>query len=226
MHKYDEDYWGIVTDPDGNVRDLSKEREFKINNWYGNSIKHVTDMSPGTILDIGAGMGFFLSALDVGWEKYAIEISEYSSSRISENVDQVTLYNKIDDITKENYFDVVMFYHVIEHLRNPHEVLKRIHQVLKPNGTIIVGTPNIASIASKLFRNNFRLYDPGHLFLATPQSLRQMLAENEFSIFREEYPYWKTAYFNFRNVTRMLAPWKVSPPFYGSIMTFYASADK
>jgi len=226
VHEYDEGYWGIVTDPDGNVRDLSKEREFKIKNWYGKSIQHVNDLPPGAILDIGAGMGFFLSAINTNWEKHAVEISEYSSVRIADNVNQVILYNQIDDIAKEDYFDVVMFYHVIEHLKDPHEVLERIHQILKPNGILIVGTPNVASIASKLFGTNFRLYDPGHLFLTTPQSLRQMLIVNRFSVFMEEYPYWKTAYFNIANIARMLTPWKLSPPFYGSVMTYYAVAEK
>ena len=216
----------MVEDPDGTRRDLSTERDFKIRNWYGNTINHINSLEPGRILDIGAGLGFFLSAIDKSWEKHAVEISEYSSALISENVQNVSIYREISDLVQESYFDVVMFYHVIEHLHDPHEALKQIHRILKPNGTLIIGTPNVASIAGKVFGSNFRLYAPGHVFLLTPKSLTQMLTVNKFSLSIKEYPYWNTDYRNWPNIFRMFMPWKLSPPFYGSIMTYYASAMK
>lgn len=226
VEEYEEDYWGVVEDPDGNRRDLSTERDFKIRNWYGNSINYVNHLEPGRILDIGAGLGFFLSAIDNTWEKHAVEISEYSSALISDNVQNVFLYKEIGDIPQDNYFDVVMFYHVIEHLHDPHDALKKIHRMLKPNGRLIIGTPNVASIASKVFGPNFRLYVPGHIFLLTPKSLTQILEVNNFSVSVKEYPYRNTDYCNWSNILRMFTPWRLSPPFYGNIMTYYASARK
>ena len=226
MPQYEEEYWGIVEDPDGKRRDLSEEREFKVKNWYGKTIQHVNGLDPGRILDIGAGLGYFLSAIDEKWIKHAVEISEYSSVKILENVDDIVLYKRIEEILETDYFDVVMFYHVIEHLENPHETLEQIYRMLKPNGTLIIGTPNVNSIASRVFGPNFRLYVPGHLFLLTPKSLTRILRPNRFSVFKKEYPYWNTDYRNFSNMIRMLTPWKLSPPFYGNIMTYYAHVIK
>ena len=68
IYEYEENYWGQITDPDGYVRDLSKERDFKVKNWYGESVNFVNKQTPGQILDVGAGLGYFLSALDRRWK--------------------------------------------------------------------------------------------------------------------------------------------------------------
>ena len=115
-----------------------------------------------------------------------------------------------------------MFYHVIEHLENPQNELKILYELLKPGGILIVGTPNISSLAAKIFQGNFRLFGPGHLCLFTPKNLNGILQSNGFEVFKREYPFWKTDYATIKNVFRMFMPWEISPPFYGSIMTFYA----
>jgi 2-polyprenyl-3-methyl-5-hydroxy-6-metoxy-1,4-benzoquinol methylase len=222
--EYDDNYWGVISDPDGNVRDLSKERDQKIRNWYGDTVAFVNNLKPGRVLDVGAGLGFFLSALNNDWDKYAIEISEYAALQIKELYDEISVLNVSlnESLYKNDFFDVIMFYHVIEHLEDPEKELKKLYQILKPGGLLIIGTPNISSLASKIFRGNFRLYGPGHICLFNQNSLNSLLLTNNFKIFKREFPYWKTDYATVKNFFRMFMPWKVSPPFYGSIMTFYA----
>ncbi len=59
-------------------------------------------------------------------------------------------------------FDVVVFAEIIEHLLNdPCRVLREIHRVLKPNGKIILTTPNVArleNVARLIAGEN--IYDP------------------------------------------------------------------
>ena len=221
---YEENYWDRITDPDGKDRVLSKERDFKIKNWYGESVQFVNEQKPGRILDVGAGMGFFLSAINNEWEKHAIEISEYSAERIKKFYQNINVINSNLNLTsfRNEFFDVIMFYHVIEHLENPNIELEILYNLLKKDGTLIIGTPNIFSLAAKVFRGNFRLFGPGHLCLFNKYSLNQILKNNGFKVFKREYPFWKTDYANLKNFTRMFLPWEISPPFYGSIMTFYA----
>ena len=224
IYEYEENYWGEITDPDGNIRDLSKDRDFKIKNWYGESVPFVNKQKSGSILDVGAGLGFFLSALNDSWEKFAIEISDYATDQIKNKYDEVNVFNgNINDAPYGNdFFDIIMFYHVIEHLKDPQKELNKLYDILKPNGILIIGTPNVLSIAAKIFKGNFRLFGPGHMCLFTPQSLYDILESNGFEVFRREYPFWKTDYATVKNFLRMFMPWKVSPPCYGSIMTFYA----
>jgi len=224
IYEYEENYLGDTNDPDGNIRHLSKEQDSKVKNWYGGSIQFVNEAIPGRILDVGAGLGVFLSAIDDAWEKYATEISKYATKYIKERYDNITVFN--GNLSKaefnNEFFDVIMFYHVIEHLENPENELKCLYDLLKKNGVLIIGTPNVSSIAAKIFQGNFRLFGPGHLCLFTPKSLKDILHFNGFEVFKCEYPFWKTEYATPANICRMLMPWKVSPPFYGSIMTFYA----
>lgn len=223
IYEYEENYWGEITDPDGNIRNLASERDFKIKNWYGDSVNFVNSIKPKRILDVGAGIGFFLSAID-SCEKHAVEISEYACKIIKERYKDINVFNgDLKNSTfKKNYFDVIMFYHVIEHLEKPDDILDHLYKLLRKDGILIVGTPNISSIAAKVFQSNFRLFGPGHLCLFNPKSLEKILSNHRFRIIKKEYPFWKTDYANFSNIIRMFMPWKISPAFYGSIMTFYA----
>jgi SAM-dependent methyltransferase len=62
----------------------------------------------------------------------------------------------------DNTFDVVIFAEIIEHLLNdPCSVLREIHRVLKPEGKIILTTPNVArleNVARLIAGEN--IYDP------------------------------------------------------------------
>lgn len=225
---YEENYWGTVTDPDGNVRDLTKERDFKIKNWYGDTVKYVNTLPAGKILDIGAGLGFFLSGINSDWEKYALEVSEEGSKFIQQNVPSAKILNCYleDDTFEENMFDVVMFYHVIEHVEDPHHLLKNIRRILKPGGLLICGTPNISSWIAKRFDTNYRLTGKEHICLFSEKALARCLKQHDLKVTKREYPYWKTDYATFENLKRLWDTSKLSPPFMGSVMTYYCRLEK
>lgn len=57
---------------------------------------------------------------------------------------------KVSDLNKklpynDNFFDVVIANHVIEHLVNVRLFVSEIYRILKKNGYVIIGTPNLAS---------------------------------------------------------------------------------
>lgn len=45
---------------------------------------------------------------------------------------------------KDNEFDLVEAFHIIEHLDRPFDVMKEIHRILKPGGTLIVKVPHFS----------------------------------------------------------------------------------
>ena len=217
--------WETFKDPDGNIRNLKKERDFKIKNWYGDSISYLNNNYKGKILDVGAGLGFFLSALDSSkWEKYALETSVDCINYIKKNFNDINITQRTINNHKFQYdtFDAVFFYHVIEHLENPLLAIDEIHKLLKKDGLLIIGTPNNSSICSLIFKKNFRLLGPEHNFIITSRQLKKILVNKNFNITRVEYPYFKTDYFNFKNILKMFNLNNISPAFYGSIMTYYA----
>ena len=48
-------------------------------------------------------------------------------------------------------FDYVMCIEVIEHLENPHHIVREIARVLRPRGKVVLSTPNIANFYSRLY---------------------------------------------------------------------------
>jgi len=64
-------------------------------------------------------------------------------------------------------FDVVTLNHVIEHAEDPLSLLEECRRILKPGGKIVVLTPNVTSLGSRVFGNHWRGLEPPrhyHLF--------------------------------------------------------------
>ena len=60
-YSYNENYWTSAIDPDGNEKDQTIMKDFKIKNWYGDISKFLKKLKPGKIFDVGCGLGFLLS---------------------------------------------------------------------------------------------------------------------------------------------------------------------
>lgn len=113
-------------------------------------------------------------------------------------------------------------YHVIEHLKDPIAALKKVYTMLAPGGTFIIGTPDFDSAAARRYGKKFRmLHDPTHISLFSSDSMHRCLRNQGFKIKQVEYPYFDTPWFTKENLMRILDVDGVSPPFYGSIMTFF-----
>ena len=69
------------------------------------------------------------------------------------------------DRIEENSFDVIVFADVLEHLKNPKEVLRRTWPYLKEDGKVLISIPNIAhnDILANLYMNKFEYTDTGLL---------------------------------------------------------------
>ena len=214
------------TDKFGQKRFRLQNNEVKerVDNWYGDIISFINNLKRKNIkiLDYGSGPGHLLNFINSKY-KYCFELNEIHKINIKKNYKSVKILNNPFDKKYLNYFDVIVFYHVIEHIEKPTHILIKLKKILKKNGTLIVGTPNIDSIGYKLFRGNFRLFDKEHLYMFGEKSLSIILEKFNFKIFKKEYPFFKTTYFNLKNLFLMLLVWKLSPPFYKNVMTYYCT---
>jgi SAM-dependent methyltransferase len=89
-------------------------------------------------------------------------------------------------------FDVVLLADILEHLVDPAEMLRRIHDCLRPDGRLLVSVPNVANLWLRLNLLVGRwtyadrgLLDRTHRYFFTRRSLRSMLAEAGFAVERE-----------------------------------------
>lgn len=217
---YEESYWGTIVDPDGNVRDRLKEREKHLED-IKQELNFLNSLTPGRILDIGCGLGYLLSGLKDGWEKYGVEVSRFAAKHASKwgkiYVGELAQAKHSDD-----FFNIVVMHHVIEHMEDPISAIIEVHRVLKPGGILLLGTPDFDSGCARRFGKNYRLlHDPTHTSLFTNDSMHCFLRDHRFIIDRVEYPFFDTPYFTPENLMRLFDVSKISPPFYGNFMTFY-----
>ena len=113
---------------------------------------------------------------------------------------------------------------MIQHVKAPIEFVAKISHILKVGGKLVIGTPNFDSAAARRYGSNFRmLSDSTHISLFSENGLRELLVDHGFIVDHIDFPYFETKYFNKNNLERILNKDIVSPPFYGSIMTFYAT---
>lgn len=221
-------YWNNVTDPDGIIRNITsdEERNFKLKNWYGDVPNFINSYNDPKVLDIGCGLGYLLSCLKTKY-KYGLEPGSFACETIKKNYPNIKIFNKENNYIKEikEEFDIIVAYHVIEHLDDPLQLVKDIKNKLKKKGKIIIGTPQIGTLISNYFGKNYRLYNEEHKILFNMKSLQKLLISNSFKIIKIEKPFFKTDYFNFTNIIKLFNKNKISPPFYGSIVTIYGELN-
>lgn len=136
---YDEDKWG--------EKILTKDAIFDREKISLQMIKRHAKKN-GKFLDVGCGIGYFLShlkSIQPNMEYFGVDYSKY-------NLAKARHYAKVKwcDLNQnipfdKSSFDTVYMAEVIEHLVDPDRVLREAHRVLKKKGTLIVTTPNLCS---------------------------------------------------------------------------------
>lgn len=131
----------------------------------------------GALLDLGCSSGAFLQTVcGRGWELFGIEMSE-ESANLAQRRTGATIFN--GDILEaefaSNSFDLITCFDVFEHLYEPHKVIARVAQWLRPGGIFYVLVPNIDSAEALVFGTYWHgLELPRHLFHYSPASLRYL----------------------------------------------------
>lgn len=161
-------------------------------------ILHADSSSPGPIraLDVGSGIGAFLvAAKERGWQPVGLEPSAYAVRLCTETLGLDVTEGTLDDaLSFPHQFDVINLNHVLEHFQRPLANLKRIHQMLRPGGLLIVEVPREGKLASKLLqkisawraatRHPRPVYTIVHMCTFTPTSLRLLLERAGFHVER------------------------------------------
>lgn len=222
------EYWGEKTDPDGRRRDLAAERaQRKADLAY--IAAAVNDRPAGRVLDIGCGLGELLEQIDARHDRIGLDPSERAVQATRELAGAEAIRGTLSpDLFAPSSLDVAVAHHVIEHLDDPIAFVRLVAHLLVPGGLFVVGTPNFASPAARLFGMRFRLlHDPTHVSLFSDDSLMRLLRDTGFRVVRVEYPFFGTRFATDEAWQRMLDPANgVSPPFWGSFVTVFAEKPK
>ena len=139
---------------------MSDLEDFYNNSWQGAEEKTekrypiILKMvgSHNKVLDVGCGTGLLsLLMKNQGNDVCGIDISEVALRKAELRGIKVKLGNIDNNLPfDDDIFDVVVCSEVIEHLFNPIEALEEIRRVLKPEGSLVLTTPNIAYILRRI----------------------------------------------------------------------------
>lgn len=147
------------------------------------------------VLDVGCGAGTLAKEMNKNdCEVIGIELDEnsanvaqmYCKELIRGDVESIELEDQFND-----YFDIIIFADVLEHLKEPSNVLKRFIKYLKDDGFIIISLPNIANwkIRLKLLFGNFDYEDHGildknHLRFFTKKNTIKLISDAGLKIYK------------------------------------------
>jgi len=109
----------------------------------------------GRALDIPAGAGQISEALrEAGFEAVSADINEHDETFVRADMTQRLPFD-------DGSFDLVMCLEGIEHVLNPHDLFGELFRVCKVGGRVIVSTPNVCMMFSRL---QFLLTGTAHQF--------------------------------------------------------------
>ncbi|MBN1409881.1 MAG: class I SAM-dependent methyltransferase [Spirochaetales bacterium] len=148
------------------------------------------DQSPGNLpgegrfLDIGCATGMLLEYMrDKGWSVQGVDLcresAEYGMEKRKVPIHIGTLESAA---FPGNYFSLIHFSHLIEHVPRPSAFLREVKRILIPSGTAIITTPNVDGFQARLFREKWRSAIPDHLYLFSQSTLGRLLLREGFVI--------------------------------------------
>ena len=139
----------------------------------------------GRLLDVGtAGGAFVLEAAHAGFDAAGIEPSpsfaRYARDRLGLDVRPTTLEQAE---LPDGELDVMTLWHVLEHLADPVEPLRRAHRALRAGGTLAVEVPNAGSGMARAMGLDWPMLEPEvHLGQYCPAALGALLERAGFRV--------------------------------------------
>jgi 2-polyprenyl-3-methyl-5-hydroxy-6-metoxy-1,4-benzoquinol methylase len=179
---------------DGQMKALIPEIDEKIIErnmpWIEQQIERYSRyiFSSKMLLEIGSGYGTFLAEIKNRWSKNAegIEVSE-SRRLFAEKYGNEKLHGLnllVDEIPADmkHRYDLIVSFHVLEHVSRPNLFLKKVRELLCPEGLVVFEVPNVG----ERFLKECKEYEQfkwlrAHVSYFSKETLNELFGRNGFS---------------------------------------------
>jgi SAM-dependent methyltransferase len=136
----------------------------------------------GSILELGPGGGFFLTAARVnGYEPFGIELNPIEARWINE---KLLIPCETAALSKSSFggrkFDIIYHKDVLSHFYDPLDTFRIINQSLNKNGILVFETGNIADVKATRYKWFSQFSYPDHLFFYGEKSIETLLNRTGF----------------------------------------------
>lgn len=155
------------------VKNYTLKQKVKLINSFNTESK--------TILDVGAGTGDFLKVCKKNnWDAYGIEPSDKARKIAVEK--EINLKQDISEL-KNELFDVITLWHVLEHIPNLIEYIDQLKKLLKPNGVLLIAVPNYKSYDAEYYKEYWAAFDvPRHLWHFSKESIQKLFSQVNMNV--------------------------------------------
>lgn len=133
--------------------------------------------APGRILDVGCATGYFLEvAAEAGFKPYGVEYSAYAAARARHRFGPDAIFQ--GTLEQSSFppasFTVIAMSDLLEHVLSPATTLTRAQALLKPEGIILIMTPDTGAGSRRMMGRRWTHYKPEHLFYFNRPSLTRL----------------------------------------------------
>ena len=150
------------------------------------------------VLDIGCATGYFAKKLqEKKCQVWGVDTNKKAATAARKYCQEVIIgdvENMGSRPVKKNFFDYILFLDILEHLKNPLNVLSSFLKQAKKEGIIIISVPNIAhiSIRLRLLFGHFDyekmgIMDEFHLHFFTKKTLLKLINQAGLKIIDLDY---------------------------------------
>lgn len=138
----------------------------------------------GRLLEVGSGSGSFLDAVrpyvgDVVGVEPDAESREWIVGQVG-----VPVVERVADVLHEaKPFDLVVLFHVLEHVQDPVRFLQSLSQLLRPDARLVVEVPNVDDVLVAVYQIPAYLrfyYQKAHLYYFSTDTLATTLNQAGF----------------------------------------------
>jgi 2-polyprenyl-3-methyl-5-hydroxy-6-metoxy-1,4-benzoquinol methylase len=182
---YNQEYFETHCLEGGGLGSDSLRRRLNLEDWRFRLFQRLQPR--GKLLDVGCGYGYFLAACrEKGYQVHGVDCSGFAVRHAMEKLKLNVTVGALDEIDMPaEEFDMVTFWHCLEHMQDPRTALDKAIAWLKPDGLLIIEVPNHEGTDARRIGADWVGWSlPYHLFHFTPRSLSLLLKQYGFEIIK------------------------------------------
>lgn len=131
----------------------------------------------GRLLEIGCGNGERLTFLkEIGWNTQGIEPDPKAAAIARAKGHQIMVGTLGSQVFPMECFDAILMSHVIEHIQNPRVTVRECYRLLRPEGHLVILTPNTEGLGHRWYGKDWLHLDPPrHISLFNRSAMVRLL---------------------------------------------------
>ncbi|WFU62656.1 class I SAM-dependent methyltransferase [Bradyrhizobium brasilense] len=191
-----------------------------------------------SILEIGGGSGWMLDQV----KSCSPRVSFTQCVDLDESAQAVAVarghayhLGPIEQFEADRRFDLILAFDLIEHVRDPALVLRRIEGLLTTHGRVLITTPNFEALDARLFRHGSwgGYHTPRHFVLFNRQSFTDLAEQSDLRVVSFSYTpgatYWAVSVLEAMRRSWLIRTSPQRPaydhPLYPSLRTSFAAFE-